>query len=360
MTEAATVVTTPVPTKRDEIDLSLLNILQQELPLTARPFAELAARVGIDEDEALRRVEALKRRHGGVIRQISAIFDSRALGYQSSLVAAKIDESRLDAAAAVINEHPGVSHNYRRNHAYNLWYTVAVPPDSKLGLQGTVDELHRLSAASVTRLMPAQRMFKIGVKFDLAGESEAAARTESKAPAPGSIAPETFVATSVDKKMIRALQQDLPIISNPFDAWAAEAGVSVDGLLRAAKDYQERGVMRRFSGVLRHREAGFTANAMGAWVVPPGKHEHFGQLAATFSAVTHCYLRPTYEDWPYSMFTMVHGTDQAACQSVLAAIGQATGIENYTALYSTHEYKKVRVRYFTPEIDAWESAHGGR
>jgi DNA-binding Lrp family transcriptional regulator len=344
-----------VASDRDMIDLRLLDLLQQEVPLVRRPFAELAERVGTSEADVLRRVASLKRRPGGVIRQISAIFDSRALGYQSSLVAAKVDESRIDASAAVISRHPGVSHNYRRNHAYDLWYTVAVPPDSALGLQATVDTLHRLSGASVTRLMPSLRMFKIGVRFDVTGDADPLTRAESSAPAPGSVAAAPFTARESDRAIIRALQQDLPVGAEPFTNLAGEAGVCVEALLEAAGMYQQQGVMRRFAAVLRHREAGFGANAMGAWIVPPDRHEMFGQAAASFAAVTHCYLRPTYEDWPYSIFTMVHGTDRASCESVLAAIAGATGIGDYTALYSTHEYKKTRVRYFTDDVAKWEA-----
>ena len=129
----------------DANDAALLGVLQETVPFTERPFADLGKRCGLSEDETLARVKALKE--GKVIRQISAIFDTRSLGYASSLVAAKIAPEKLDAAVAVINSHPGVSHNYLRNHEFNLWYTIAVPPTSKLGLEGTVDALHTLSGA---------------------------------------------------------------------------------------------------------------------------------------------------------------------------------------------------------------------
>jgi siroheme decarboxylase len=107
--------------------------------------------------------------------------------------------------------------------------------------------------------------------------------------------------------------------------------------------------------VLRHRQAGFGANAMGAWVVPPEARETFGTTAASFSAVSHCYERPTYQDWPYSIFTMVHGQSREDCEQVLKAISVATGVTEYAALYSSQEYKKVRVKYFTGDIEAWEA-----
>jgi DNA-binding Lrp family transcriptional regulator len=278
------------------------------------------------------------------------------LGYTSCLVAAKVDESQIEAAAEQINQHPGVSHNYRRNHAYNLWYTVAVPPDSRLGLKPTVELLHERSGASITRLMPALKLFKIGVKFNLTGEGDVTARSEQQAfdSDKQEAAANAFVATDAEKRVIRVLQQDLPIESRPFDTWAKQAETSVDALLLAATRYRAVGCMRRFSAVLRHREAGFGANAMGAWVVSPDQQDAFGQTAASFSAVSHCYLRPTYEDWPYSIFTMVHGQFPQDCEKVLGEISRATGVANYTALYSSHEYKKVRVKYFMGDIEAWE------
>jgi DNA-binding Lrp family transcriptional regulator len=115
--------------------------------------------------------------------------------------------------------------------------------------------------------------------------------------------------------------------------------------------------MRRFSAVLRHREVGFSANAMGVWAVPPDRQEEFGRAAAGFAAVSHCYLRPTYPDWPYSVFTMIHARDRTGCEDVLSAISRATGVADYSALYSTKEYKKTRVRYFADDIQEWEAVH---
>jgi len=334
----------------DSIDLKLLDVLQREIPLVGHPFAEIGKHVGIDEAETLRRVSELR---SSVVRQISAIFDSRAIGYESSLVAAQIDPAHIDEAAEIISRHPGVSHNYQRAHAYNLWYTVAVPPDSQLGLRATVETLHELSGARYTRLMPALKVFKIGVKFDLSGDADATPLDRAKT----ALTVDKSPLTSTDKRMICVLQQDLPVISRPFDKWAREADVDAGDLLAAAQKYLDRGWMRRFSAVLRHRAAGISANAMGCWVVSAEERDDFGEIAGRFPAVSHCYERPTYPDWPYSIFTMVHGKQPAECEATLAAIADATGIDDYTALYSTHEYKKVRVRYFTPDIAQWEQKH---
>jgi DNA-binding Lrp family transcriptional regulator len=147
----------------------------------------------------------------------------------------------------------------------------------------------------------------------------------------------------------------LAVEKRPFDAWARQAQVTTAELLAAAWRFKDDKRMRRFSAVLRHREAGFSANAMGVWAVPASKAEEFGEAAATFAAVSHCYLRPTYEDWPYNVFTMVHAPTQEKCQEVLAAIAEVTGIDRFDALYSTREFKKTRVKYFTGDTEQWES-----
>ena len=349
-----------MPRELNETDRKLLDQLQREVPLVRQPFAELARRVGgIDEAEAIERVRNLSGPPPAPIRQISAIFDSKRLGYQSCLVAAKVAESRLEHAAALINAHPGVSHNYKRAHAYNLWFTLALPPDDRLGLEGTISLLQNISGAEEMRLMPAIKLYKIGVKFDLGGggDDAPAAATDTAAPNPASRSDEPADLTEIDKKMIRVLQQHLPLEARPFDAWAEQAGVTVEQLLVAAERFRDVGVMRRFSAVLRHREVGVSANAMGVWVVPPEKRDGFGQLAAQNPAVSHCYLRPTYHDWPYSLFTMVHGKSEAECEAALAAISLASGIKEYTSLYSTKEYKKVRVKYFVGDVEKWEDEH---
>jgi DNA-binding Lrp family transcriptional regulator len=196
------------------------------------------------------------------------------------------------------------------------------------------------------------RVFKIGVKLDMTGEGEIPGdkwKIKKGGLAAG--------VSESDKIMIRVLQQDLPLVGEPFDQWARQAGVSAAELLAAASDFLHRGVMRRFAAVLHHRQAGFAANAMGVWAVPLDEAETFGHTAAAFPAVSHCYLRKSYPDWPYTLFTMIHGTSRQKCETLMAEIAAATGIQDYAALYSTKEYKKMRLQYFTPEIEAWERSH---
>ena len=335
----------------DAQDRKLLNLLQAEFPLDPEPFARLGEKTGESAAAVIQRIERLKREH--VIRQISAIFDTRALGYKSSLVAMKVAPARVDQAAEVINSHPGVSHNYKRNHEFNLWFTVAVPPDSRLGLEGTVDKLHELAQADSTRLLPTLRLYKIGVKLDMTGEQDVAAASD-EATYSDLTRPKKSEISARQIAVIRALQKDVALVERPFDAAVAEIGITVPELLEEARGFQQRGQMRRFSAVLHHRHAGFIANAMGVWKVEGENADEIGQVMASFNAVSHCYRRPVYPDWPYSIFSMVHGRSVEDCEKVLSAISEKTGIAEYRALYSTREYKKTRVEYFTPDSEQWE------
>ncbi|MBI4840707.1 MAG: Lrp/AsnC family transcriptional regulator [candidate division NC10 bacterium] len=337
----------------DDRDKRLLNVIQADFPLASRPFQALGAALALSEGEVIDRIASLKQQK--VVRQISAIFDTRSLGYKSSLVAMRVPPDRLDAAAAVVNSHPGVSHNYKRNHAFNLWFTLAVPPSSDL--TWTVERLHAMAGAESTRILPTLRLFKIGVQLDMEGksgaereESREAGYSDVRRPAAGPAG-----LRGVDIAAIRELQADFPLVPEPYRPMADRMGLSEESLFEVARHLQGQGYLRRVAAVLHHREAGFRANAMGVWVVPPQRAEEVGKIMGSFRGVSHCYLRPTYPDWPYSIFTMVHGQKAKDCQEIIGAISAATDITEYALLYSTKEYKKVRLKYFTPELDEWEA-----
>jgi DNA-binding Lrp family transcriptional regulator len=270
-----------------------------------------------------------------------------------------VPEGKLDAAVAVINSHPGVSHNYLRNHEFNLWYTVAIPPTSGLGLEGTVDLLHRLSGAEATRLLPTLKLFKIGVRFDLGGKSAPGAKSKPAYTEKSRIDAGALDETEIE--FVRLMQRDMELVPEPFVAVARTLGMPFEEVAAMHEKFLATGRMRRFAAVLHHRKAGFGANAMGVWAGPaadPEALQSLGEMMAGFSAVSHCYQRPSYPDWPYNLFTMVHGKSKEECEETLSAISEATGITDRHALYSSQEFKKVRVRYFTDEEADWERQHG--
>ena len=323
----------------DAIDKKLLNLLQWEFPLVAKPFQALAEKVDTTEEDVITRIKGLK--DSGVIRQINAIFDTRMLGYKSSLVAMQIDNDLLDEVARRISEHPGVSHNYKRDHHFNLWFTLAVPPSGNIGNE--VAKMAQIKGVRKVRLLPTKKLFKIGVKLDVE-------RPDPENPAPDDVIRKKSVKrkplTEDDIVRIVELQKDVELVSRPFQNMSKRLRITEKELLDVAREFEERGIMRRFAAILRHQKAGFVANGMVTWKVPNNKIEDVAKIAISFSQVSHCYQRPVYEDWPYNLFTMVHARSKEACERIAQEISKRSGITEYAILYSTKEYKKERVKYF--------------
>ena len=338
-----------------DADRALLNEMQGSFPIEPRPYAAVARALGVDESHVLQRVAELIQQR--IIRQVTPIYDTRALGYGSMLVAAKVDPEHPWRPAKVINAHPGVSHNYLRNHDFNMWFTIAVEEDSKLGLQGTLDVLQRLTGAESIRQLPTLTLFKIRMDLDMQGGTEALA-TAAAEPAPIALQRQAF--DDFDRAVIVATQGNLPVVSEPYAAAATELGIGVDALIEHLRGMADRGLLRRVAAILFHRRAGFSANGMGVWRVPEEHVAEVGPRMAAFRGISHCYQRPTYADWPYSIFTMAHGRSKQECDAILDAIADSTPeIEDRATLYSSTEFKKVRLQYFTDDFRRWESEVAG-
>ena len=279
------------------------------------PFGPVAEAAGITVEDALERTQRLL--DGRIIREITPIFDTRALGFDSMLVAAKVDAENPHRAAKIINSHPGVSHNYLRTHEFNLWFTIATPPDSKLGLQGSLDVLQELTGAESIRQLPTLKLFKINMNLEMEKGTEALAAAAEEA-VPRELERQPY--DDFDIAVIRALQGPMEAVERPYDAAAAEVGQSVDDFLAHLEGMVERKLLRRVAAILYHRRAGFSANGMGVWKVPDGEILEVGTRMAAVRGISHCYERPTYEDWPYSVFTMAHGRSKEECDAILQSI----------------------------------------
>jgi siroheme decarboxylase len=339
----------------DETDKRLMNLLQSSFPLEREPFAAIAGEAGIDVGEAKARTQRLLDER--IIREITPIFDTRALGYSSMLVAAKVDSDNPHRAAAIINAHPGVSHNYLRTHEFNIWFTIATPPDSELGLEGTLDVLKRLTRAESVRQLPTLVLFKINMNLEMERGTDALAAQIDVAP------PRELEAQPYDERdvgVIRALQGPMDVADRPYDAAAEEVGMSSDDFLDHLRGMVERKLLRRVAAILYHRRAGFSANGMGVWRVPEADVLEVGRRMAAVRGISHCYQRPTYADWPYSVFTMAHGRSKEECDAILDRIADDHGLhgDDRAVLYSSTEFKKVRLRYFVDDYARWEQEHG--
>ncbi len=337
----------------EDLDRKLLNLMQGSFPLQPRPYAAVASAAGVSEAEVLTRVQRLVNER--IIRQVTPIYDTRALGYGSMLVAAKVDPENPWQAAKIVNSHPGVSHNYLRNHDFNMWFTIAVEPDSQLGLEGSLEVLGALTGAESIRQLPTLKLFKIRMDLEMEGGT-GALTSEGVAEEPVDLRAVSY--DELDKDVIRATQGDMPVVAEPYAPAAERLGMDVERLLEHMQGMHERGLLRRVAAILYHRRAGFSANGMGVWKVPQQQIGELGPRMASFRGVSHCYERPTYEDWPYSVFTMAHGRSKDECDAVLDAIAEQTGIHERATLYSSTEFKKIRLLYFTEDFKEWERKNG--
>lgn len=334
----------------DETDKRLLNLMQGRFPIATRPYAAVAAEADLTEEEVMARVRRLL--DDRIIRQVTPIFDTRALGYSSMLVAAKVDPEHPHRAAKVINAHPGVSHNYLRNHDFNMWFTIAVAPDSRLGLERTLEILSAEAGAGSIRQLPTLQLFKIRMDLEMEGSTKALAGAGVAQP-PAELEPVPY--DELDIAVIRALQGDMPVVPEPYSPAARRAGLEQERFLEHLDGMRERKLLRRVAAILYHRRAGFSANGMGVWKVPEDRVLEVGSRMAAFRGISHCYQRPTYPDWPYSIFTMAHGRSKDECDAILDAIAEDTGIEERATLYSSTEFKKIRLLYFTDDLERWEA-----
>ncbi|MBZ0159869.1 AsnC family transcriptional regulator [Candidatus Methylomirabilis sp.] len=348
----------------DAIDRNLLDAVQAGIPLVECPYRALGEGLGLTEGDVLERIARLKA--DSIIRNIGAIFDTSRLGYRSSLVGFRLREECVDEAAVLVNAHPGVSHNYLRSFAfsndyrpaaycpYNMWFTLAVEPESRLGLEDSVAVLARDTKAEAARLFPALRVFKIGVRLDMDAEAAGARKEAGNFFTGNGGAAAGYCLNPTERRIVQILQHDLALVEKPFCEIARQCGLDVETLLAGARELLQRKIMRRFAAILNHRKAGYTGNVMAAWPVSEEKVEAIGLQMAQFRAVSHCYQRPAYPEWPFTLFTMVHQKSREACEETVAAISRETGISDYAMLWTTREFKKVRLKYFTEDYAAWE------
>jgi DNA-binding Lrp family transcriptional regulator len=322
----------------DRIDRELINRIQSQFPLTREPFASLGAQLNIGEDEVIKRIARLKENK--VIRLIGPVMDARRLGYQTTLVAMSVPKDKLEETARVIAEHTGVSHSYEREHRFNLWFTLAIPPTSDMET-----ELQKLTApinADACFALPARKLFKINACFNLGGNGQPSAASNGHA---DTVLAEKAALSREDRVVINALQTDLPLSMSPFTKMAEQAGMNTEDFLAQSRSLLERGIMRRYGASLNHRKAGFTANGMACWEVPADKVDATGKSLASLREVSHCYERATNKLWKYNLFAMIHGQAKETCQKIAANATAANGLSDYVLLFSTREFKKKRIKY---------------
>jgi DNA-binding Lrp family transcriptional regulator len=338
---------------------AFLARIQADIPITERPYGVLADELGINENDAVAMASDLRDR--GIIRNISAIFNTASLGYRTALAAVEVDPSMVETAAEIINGYPGVSHNYLREHRYNLWFTVAVRGDDTV--ERIAGRLAEKCKARDLLIFRNEKLYKLGVRLrvnDDAADSSAAEVTAAayitgeSIPGPGDL-------SGIEREAVVLLQKDLPACVEPFKQIISDAGspLSIDQLIETGRSLKNRGVMRRYSAVLKHRRAGFSANPMTVWRASDEEIEKAARIFRDEPAVSHLYRRTLHPGkWDYPLFAMLHAKSVDSAEEIIGRLSRLSGIKDYLALYSTREFKKKRVTYFSRDIDDWKLKEG--
>ncbi|MDI6800260.1 MAG: AsnC family transcriptional regulator [Actinomycetota bacterium] len=323
----------------DEAAKALLGATQSGLPIEERPFLALGKDLSLSEDEVLARLTELKK--SPIVRRLGGVFDSKRLGFMSTLIAMKVAPERLEEVAERICRFPAVTHSYERGHDYSLWFTlIAADADA---LERILEVIKGETGVGDLLDLRAERLYKIGVNFSLMSKSKAAKEVKEEKAV---LYDGKITLDDKDRALIRELSRDIPIIRKPFEALALRVGLSEDVVIKKLKYWERAGALRRISVILRHTEAGFNHNAMGVWALRKEAAAKAGELAAGLGEVSHCYLRRSFPDWPYNFYAMIHGKTEKECEKAADKITKAAGGADHLLLYSLREFKKTSMRYF--------------
>lgn len=324
----------------------VLNRLQRGVPGVSEPFLAIAGDTGLTEDEVLEIVSRLKEEK--VIRNISGIFEGKRLGYFLNLVAFEVPEDKVETAAAIISSHPGVSHNYLRNHRYNIWFTLAEENEGEFNK--TISLLSGKSGAADHLVLKNEKLLKIGVFLNIGDSDESSGLSSGPKH-------ENILFSALDqtaREAVLLLQNDLPVERHPFRKIAENSRI-IHGekeLLVFFNDFLATGIMRRYSAVLKHRSAGYISNAMTTWKIDDNTDL---DLFKKEKAISHLYLRTVYPGrWEYPLFAMIHAKTDNELENIINGLSEKSGIKDYQVLTSLREFKKRRVRYFSEEFKEWK------
>lgn len=315
-----------------EFQNRLIDALQEGISLCSRPFEELARRLEVGESEVLEQTARLKEQ--GIVRRFRGQIDYRKLGRVATLVTAQVPTERLEATAATVSALKGVSHNYLRDHAFNLWFTLQ--DESYEKIDRILADLERQTGVQFFSL-PAVKLFKLDVRFGTGGGVSVPQAAVVPAAAPKAVA-----LTEPEKLALQLLQQEVPLVSRPFAQLAGVLGESQ--LLEAAGELQRKGVLRKIAAVANQYRLGYAANAMFCAAVPAEYVEPVGLFLAKYRQVSHCYERRTAAQWPYNLYAMMHTHTEELLRAWVEELTRTVKIENFALLRTVRELKKEPVR----------------
>ncbi|WP_435077503.1 siroheme decarboxylase subunit beta [Halococcus sp. AFM35] len=328
----------------DAVDARLIDDYQSGFPVEKRPFRAVGAELGIDEDEALARVEALCER--GIFRRFGAVLNPPVIG-SSTLAAVQAPEERFGEVADIVNDHRQVNHNYRRDHDWNMWFVITA--GSRETRDAILADIEERTGCPVLNL-PMLTDFYIDLEFPVvnadrfaresSGGGEDVDATAISESATGDL-------SALDARLLLAIQDGFPLTATPYRDIAADLDEPVEGVLDGVRRLREAGCIKRIGCIVNHVVTGFDANCMVVWDVPDEDLDARGTEVGALPYVTLCYHRPRRpaQGWPYDLFTMIHGRDAETVDEKIDELTAEHLPYDHERLYSTETLKQTGARY---------------
>jgi len=319
------------------IEKQLIDLIQIDFPITPGPFEEIGKILNTDENTVIDLIKKLKAEN--IIRQISAIYNTKKLGFTSTLAAFEVSKDKIDDTAKYVCTHPGVSHCYKRSNKLNLWFTIAAPQD--IDLDSQIKKM--ADKYKITRFysFPNKKMFKRKVFFKLSDRDYKDCKFNHD------YTSYKIINESLKNDLMACLNNDLIISAAPFEDMAKKYDLLESDIMSFIYQLKNEKIITRFSAIIKYQNIGFNNNAMVVWDIPPDTVESFGLEAAKYDEVSHCYKRKSYDDWHYNLYTMIHGNNETSCLKIIDYLKTKFSINNFLILFSEKEYKKQRIDYFS-------------
>lgn len=314
----------------DRFDAELLVALQDAFPTVEHPYRVIAERLCSDEQTVFARIRELVRRR--LVRRLGPRYDSRKLGRVGTLAVARLRPERLEEVGKFLAGYRQVTHCYERTGSrFNLWFTVMT--DSTAALDKLIRDIRTRADAEELHSLPAESVYKLHVRFepDPARHSSSPLRTTA---GDALVEPD-----ETDRRLISATQAGLPIVLRPYAEVAALLGLSAEEVVERLSAMCASGVIRTMGAVLNGTSLGYLGNALVAWRIPAADCDRVGEIFAGFEEISHCYRRRALADFPYTIYTMVHGRDRDDCERIVQRMAEHSGADDCVVLPTVREFR---------------------
>lgn len=310
-----------------DLDKNLLLEAFYNFPVCSKPYQRLAETLEIDEAELMDKLSKLKS--SGHVRQIGPVFDYNALGYEGTLLAARVKEGNIDIFSTFLKSFSGVTHCYVRESEFNIWFTYIYKDEQEFA--EFFDGLLMHQACDWLVNLPKKRVYKNAVNFKDGNSLEHKKTSKNE-----------IIDLDRYRKLIDALQTDLQLGSNPFLTIAKKLKMNEARLFKLVNEAKDNGLIKRFGARLNHVKAGLACNALYVAKVDERYFDQTSNGVTDQWNVSHCYLRYPTIDWPYNFYAMVHGEDENELLSTIESIKDLSGAQNGAILYTVQELIKRR------------------